>query len=188
MRKLNNFLKASILALTIPLFTSYKITNKQIPLEKKLREIENDKYILNVVDCKHKTWRYYINTRMVGEKMNIVVGWMNNQNVLHAYLKDKEGRIFDPTWKSNIDGVKKEENINRKDIYVYGLGTTIEDYVNYNYISKDTAVYNEFRRTHPNPRLRKISREEIVKSIKKYCKQDTNAWNYYLENIAKNKE
>jgi hypothetical protein len=188
MKKLNKLVLVGMLSLSIPLFTSFNFNHeKRIPLETKLREIENDENISEYVDCKHKAWRYYLNTKEAGEDLNLVIGWLEESDVLHAYLRDKVGRIYDPTWKSNEDGVIFEKGIKRKDIYIFGSNVTIEEFVNYkpkNKIEKNFKIYKENK---SNFKKRTLSKKEIIERIENYCKQDTTAWRYYQEHIAKNK-
>ena len=172
-------------ALIFATFTSYNTNYIRIPLVKKLREIEQDKCKIDSVDCKHKTWKYHINLLEAGYKYQLKVGWMNNSNTWHVYLRDEKGKVFDPTWKTNPDGVIVEEGISRQDIYTFDSNVTIEDYIyKKNYLKKDTAVINKFVEMHPNYPKPKLSKEETMKRIKEYCKQDTSAWNYYQKNVV----
>ena len=187
MKYLNKLLLTGILALTIPLFTSFNTNYTRIPLVKKLREIEQDKCLVDSVDCKHKTWKYNMNLLEAGYKYQLKVGWMNNSEGWHVYLRDEKGRVFDATWPNNPDGLIVEEGISRKDIYTFNWDATIEDYVyKKNYLKRDTAVIRQFVEMHPDYPQPKLSKEETIKRIKDYCKQDTSAWNYYQEHIAKN--
>jgi hypothetical protein len=187
MKKLNNLILAGILTFSIPLNSSFNFNHeKRIPLEKKLREIEADKNIPGYIDCKHKAWRYYLNTKEAGENLNLIIGWLGNADAYHAYLKDKAGRIYDPLMKSNEDGVVLDNNFNYYDIYIFDSKTTIEEFVNYKFNKKIEKNMKRVKESETKIKKRTISEEEIIKRIENYCKQDTTAWKYYQKNIAKN--
>ena len=172
-------------AITIFTFTSYNTGHIHIPLEKKLREIEQDKYEKDISDCKCKAFRYNMNLREANEDANIIIGWVNNSKDLHAYLRNKEGRILDPTSKNNQDGVFFEESFDYKDIYFFKKDITIEEYVLRKNCEKDKKMLKKYKEAHPDFKKRVLSEEEIIKNITRYCQKDSIICVNYIERVNK---
>ena len=182
MKKLANLLFGIT---TLVLFTSYNTNYTRIPLVKKLREIEQDKYKEDTCDCKCKSFRYYINLREKDENVHLTEGWVNNSNVLHAYLRWNGGRILDPTFKTNKDGVFSEKGIEYKDIYSFEKDITIEDLVKNKNCKVNKKMLKRFKEAHPNFIRRTLSSKEVVKNIANYCKKDSAVFSNYTKRINK---
>ncbi|MCK5624721.1 hypothetical protein KAI04_02675 [Candidatus Pacearchaeota archaeon] len=172
-----------LLLSTFLIFTSYNTGYIRIPLEKKLREIEQDKYEKQIADCKCKSFRYNMNLREADKEVNMVIGWVNDLNVLHAYLKDEERRILDPTFRKNQDGVIFEKGMDYKDIYFFKKDVTIEDFVNRKNCKIDKMMLKKFKEIHPDYRRKTISNKEIIQNITRYCQKDSIIFINYMEKI-----
>lgn len=157
---------------------------KYIPMEEKLREIENDS---TKVDCAYKAWRYYINLKANGYNANLVTGWLvEGGGVLHMYLRDPMGRILDPIIKVNKDGEITQGRLNYEDAWVFEDDVTIiESLRRKSYKKKDTKTIKSFFKKNPKFIKRKMTIEERAKLIEDYCKKDSSAWEYYKKNIEK---
>jgi len=166
-------------------FTSYNTGHIRIPLEKKLREIEQDKYKKQVSDCKCKSFRYNMNLREAGEEVNMIVGWVDDSWFLHAYLRDKEGRILDPTFKRNQDGVFFEEGIDYKDIYFFEKDITIKELIYRENCEIDRKMLKKYYEARPDHVRKVISRKEMVQNITKYCQKDSLVYVNYIKRINK---
>lgn len=161
----------------------------KVPLEEKLREIENDKLEISSGICLHKAMRYYLNAKAAGEDARLIIGWRDNSKYLHAWVgiyKNSGFYCVDPSFNSNRDSLLKELCYDRKEIYVFNSEVTIEEFINYKNIQrKDTKVKKESNKKVEKKPYGKEEKTLLIESLKDYCKQDTFAWNYYQEHIAK---
>ncbi len=165
-----------------------------IPLEEKLRKIEKDSVGTSSSGCMHKSMRYYINAKEAGEDAYLIVGWRPKSKFWHAWVgikKNNQILYVDPAYNNpNIDGMFKEFYTDRKEIYIFDSNTSIEEFVEYKNIkTRNRSVQREFKKKVKIIKgYKKELKLTLTKSITKYCKQDTAAWKYYQEHIAKNKE
>jgi len=192
MKILNKLVLTGILAFSPLVSLSPDKFEKVMPLEKKLREIESDKKVISKNICMHKTMRYYINARYSGENVYAIIGHINNSDVLHSWIGiDKKGKThyIDLTYDiPPMDGFPKEFYNNRKEMWVFKNDFSIEDFINKKNTHKKKK--DNIRYVRKNVKNRKTEKKgykiPLKKSIENYCKQDTAAWKYYQENIAKN--
>ena len=126
-----------------------------------------------------------MNLREAGEEGNMVIGWVNYSKVLHAYLRSKEGRILDPTFKKNQDGVFFEEGIDYKDIYVFNKDITIEDFIYRKNCKVDKKMLKKYYEARPDYVKKVLSRKEMVQNITKYCQKDSLVYVNYMKRVNK---
>lgn len=193
MKKLNKLILTGMLSLLPLISNSPDKFEKYLPLEKKLREIELDKSALPGNICMHKTMRYYLNAKAAGEDAYLIIGHINESRVLHSWIGiDKSGKTYylDLTYSNpDIDGFPKEFYNNRKETLIFDSNSTIKDFVyRKNLKEKNKKNIRKIGGAVKNMITEKKGYQIPLKeSIENYCKQDTAAWNYYQEHIAKNK-
>ncbi len=209
MNNLKNLLLTSVLFFSSIIPASHKeveqnsYLKKYLPLEEKLREIENDFIEISSGICMYKAMRYYLNAKVAGEDAYLTIGLRNNSKDWHAWVgikKNNEVYYVDPSLNNpNIDGLLKESYDDRKEIYVFNSDVTIKEFVYYkNLKSKNIKVKKEFNQKYKKERRAKIKesgekikkerynkkdKKNTIEGITNYCKQDTSAWNYYLREI-----
>ena len=108
-----------LITLLLGIALSSCATNQYIPLENKLRQIENIPYNRKHMNCTHKTHQYRTLLEEKGIKSRLVLGYVGKSNTLHMWLEaynkeNKTWHMIDATDKTTWDGFEPKEYGNRE--------------------------------------------------------------------------
>ena len=114
-----------------------------LPLEKKLRSIEQEKYDFETNNCKHKACKFHEILKENGEISYLISGWIPDSKNAHLwlYVLNKETNKFhliDPTWETEKDGLLIKDYPKIQLHYIFNKNAALED------VNKDINILKAY--------------------------------------------